>query len=203
MTCHRCNTPLVLCSKCEFDNCPVCQEMELCDIENEYICSLCYNIRNIRIFTCTECNTTACSECKTFFNCYLMLCEDCIKNKVCVSCNYSYEDSICIAWLHSEVCTCCICTNQETKCSNCVDYNTSDCLNFYKCTCRMYFTCGNTKKLMCDECIKFCKICYCMYSAKDAGNYRYSCKFVMIQTTNNIITSLFPPEIVNIICSFC
>lgn len=202
MSCQLCDTHLIRCLKCDFDSCPDCDEMGFCQIENGYICSLCYNIHNIRIFTCTECNVTSCSNCKTFFNCYLMLCEDCIKNKTCISCDYSYEKSICVAWLHADVCTCCICTNQDLKCVNCLDYNTSECLHFYKCTCRMYMACGNTGKLICDECIKFCKICYSVYGIKDTSEYCYSCKFKIIRKTNNTITQSLPPELVNMICSF-
>jgi len=203
MSCNRCDTHLITCSKCDFDICPVCEEVYFCDIENEYICTLCYNVCNIRIITCTECNITACLECKPFFNCYLTLCEDCIKDKVCMSCNHSYEKSTCIAWLYADICTCCLCIDQITKCINCIEYNTSKCLNFFKCTCKLYFTCENTKKLVCDECVKFCKFCYHMYNCKDTSDYCYSCKFNMIRTTDNRITRSFPPEIVNMICSFC
>lgn len=203
MSCQLCYSQLVNCSKCNFPNCPDCNEMGFCNVENSYICSLCYHFYNIRIFTCTECNITACSDCKSFFNCYLMLCDDCIKNKICISCDYSFESDLCIAWLHADECTCCICTDQLTKCDNCLEYNTSECLNHYKCTCKMYVKCANSKKILCDECIKFCKKCYNVYGTSDKSSYCYSCKFNMIKNTNNTITNYLPPEIVNLICSFC
>ena len=104
--------------------------------------------------------------------------------------------------MYSDACTCCICTNQTIKCIYCITYNTSECINCYKCTCKIYFTCENTKKIICDDCIKFCKRCYNVYGANDKSDYCYSCKFYIIKNTNNTITSYFPAEIVNMICSY-
>lgn len=84
-------------------------------------------------------------------------------------------------------------------------YNVDDveCLNFFKCTCKMYYTCQITNNIICQDCFEICIKCNTFYDKSISfGDICILCKYKEIQSTYNNITKTFPVEIVQQICQY-
>lgn len=202
MNCDICNGNTVRCIKCDFDICTTCNDSLLfCEIEDGYICNICYYLYDIKFFKCNQCNVTCCTDCRSCYNCYLMLCENCIKDKTCSSCTYEFQYSACVDWYNSVFCSCCLCLNLDYPCEQCEMSNITQCENILQCICKKCFVCHNTGKFICEDCVKICKECHSSFNINHIGDRCYTCKFKLIKTTHNNITKTFPKEIVDTICN--
>jgi len=200
MNCDICNSETVLCTKCNVETCNTCNDNLYCELENGYICNVCYYVYDIKIFKCNGCKVSCCTDCRECVNCYLMLCDRCIENKVCSCCTYEFKNSLCIKWYNAILCTCCLCVDIE-PCDSCINYDIVQCENILQCICKRCFVCTNSNKHICENCIKICKQCFNLFNKSHIGDVCNTCKFQLVKTTQNDITKTLPQEIVDLICS--
>ena len=81
--------------------------------------------------------------------------------------------------------------------------NDIQCLNYFKCTCKIHYECQITHSTICQECFEICINCRTFFDKRiSVGDICILCKYKEIQSTYNNITKTFPIEVVQQICQY-